>query len=122
MLSFLAVVAGLGWSLFLIQRYRNSDALRFPELSTPISSEEQKALDDLSILRSKLDDALTRLKHAEQERNRAVRDEKQMRLRGWRWERKERELRRVLDRDDGGDVPEPVAAAVELVGTCERAG
>lgn len=124
---FIALTAILTWAIvatvaLVVLVGQRSEALKFPQLSTPISSEEQKALDDLKQANEEVKDLRIRLKHAEQERDRAVRDERMWRLRGWRWERKERELRRVLDRDDGSDVPAPADADTVELETVGRAG
>jgi len=109
LLAGLAIGYGLSWAL------HRADAGRFPELFSPISSEERKAREDLTDAESVIGDLRVRLKHAEQECARAKRDAKEFAdecndLRAVQWG-----IRRLLDR-----CPEPEAVAV--TGLEERAG
>lgn len=112
-----AICATLALAVLLA---RQSEALRLPVMGNPVTPEERKALEDLADAESTIADLRTRLKHAAQERDRAVRDEAQMRAELWSREKRLRDIRRLLDRAPE-QAPTADAETVELVGI-DRAG
>jgi hypothetical protein len=103
-----AVIATVAVAVLVSQR--GADA--FLNLANPVSPEERQAMEDLNQANEVIADLRCRLKHANQERDRATRDEAQIRSDLWTREKKLRDIGRILDRD-----PAPV-----LVGAEERAG